>query len=547
MGTTRGLDLYSWIPAWEDIASTAVVLDLWVIIEQIYGSDVVFADRSGLKYVLMSDSRKNEGQRIIVDNQPFASMTDSQNRTCILSLVVWFPGSRSNSIIGWMVMGFYKLTMESETSWTGLQAYTNRSVAGFTNTVSEVVYDSSSSEGGTCNSASGFFYEHHEETNAVCINFVLPDDLLEQVLSLLPIASIARAGCVCRKWNETVHSRAFIKKVSRTTSQKPWYFMFTRPNKPFGHVYDPTLLKWYPFQIPHIEPENYLIASSSGLLCFTPNSNMRELYVCNPITKTCRKLEQPTCPEYPLHSALAITLNEPSSHYSYTVGIVRSTQAHAENLVWDVAIDVYSSDRLKWESPVKFTSQWWRGGGNSVIRNGVLYFVVYLSRRPEFAKVHFGLLAYNLSSQSFNFKVEDHLILAPCHLTCMRIMNLKDELVMVGGIEKLGRQGIIKGIGIWSLKGREWVEVSRMPHKFFKGCGEFDDVFGSSGSDKIIYIQSYGSPALLMFTMNSKQWKWSQKCPVTKRFHSQLFSFILDNKSVGGSFENATFYVVRVS
>ena len=49
-------------------------------------------------------------------------------------------------------------------------------------------------------------------------------------------------------------------------------------------------------------------------------------------------------------------------------------------------------------------------------------------------------------------------------------------------------------------------------------------VFASSGTDDLIFIQSYGAPALLVFDMQKNQWKWSQKCPVTKRFPLQLFS-----------------------
>lgn len=104
-------------------------------------------------------------------------------------------------------------------------------------------------------------------------------------------------------------------------------------------------------------------------------------------------------------------------------------------------------------------------------------------------------------------------------------MNLKGTLAMVGGIGKQDRQDIIIGIGIWVLEdGKEWREVGRMPHKFFQGFGELDDVFASSGTDDLIYIQSYGAPALLVFDLKKKQWRWSQKCPVTKRFPLQLFS-----------------------
>ena len=135
-----------------------------------------------------------------------------------------------------------------------------------------------------------------------------------------------------------------------------------------------------------------------------------------------------------------------------------------------------------------------------------------------------GLIAYNLSSRLAPGLLTRSSIPVPCSLTCGRLMNLKDKLVMVGGIGKQDRPDIIKGIGIWILNGKEWQEIARMPHKFFQGFGEFDDVFASSGTDDLIYIQSYGAPALLVFDMNQKQWRWSQKCPVTKKFPLQLFT-----------------------
>ena len=95
---------------------------------------------------------------------------------------------------------------------------------------------------------------------------------------------------------------------------------------------------------------------------------------------------------------------------------------------------------------------------------------------------------------------------------------------MVGDIGKADRPGIIKGIGIWELDMFELREIARMPHKFFQGFGEFDDVFSSSGTDELIYIQSYGDPALLVFDTNLRSWKWSQKFPITKRFPLQLFT-----------------------
>jgi hypothetical protein len=50
---------------------------------------------------------------------------------------------------------------------------------------------------------------------AMSLDAVLPGDLLENVLSFLPVESIIRSGCVCKMWHEIVHAqrRAWSKMV----------------------------------------------------------------------------------------------------------------------------------------------------------------------------------------------------------------------------------------------------------------------------------------------------------------------------------------------
>ncbi|KMT11997.1 hypothetical protein BVRB_5g099590 [Beta vulgaris subsp. vulgaris] len=367
-------------------------------------------------------------------------------------------------------------------------------------------------------------YVDDEERHVVCINTILPDDIIEQVLGHLPVSTIIKAGCVCKKWNDILQSGQFIHNFPNVSPQKPWYFMFTNDSDPRGHVYDPLFSRWYRFEIPYVERPTWNIVSSSGLVCFMNNDSMRKLYVCNPITKHCRKLAGPAGAEVYDYCALAISLDKSSQNY--TMAVVRSKQDPREEENWYLSIDVYCSEKNQWECPVDVTLQAWRSRTDSVICGGILYFGVYLTRLMGFVRPRYGVLAYDLASHSFDPDVDERVIPAPCLVTCMRLINLKEELVMVGGIEKQGRFGVIKGIGIWVLRGKEWEEVSRMPNKFFRGFGEFDDVFASSGFDNLIYIQSYGSPVLLMFEMNSKEWRWSHRCPAIKKNPLQLFSGI---------------------
>ena len=371
----------------------------------------------------------------------------------------------------------------------------------------------------------GSFSEIREEVNkevaTVSVDLILPNDLLERILAYLPIASILRAGSVCKRWHEIVSSKRFLWNKSHILSQKPWYFMFTSSDEPVGYAYDPIFRKWYSIELPCINTSNWFITSSSGLVCFMDSDSRSELYVCNPITKRCKRLEEHPGLKFSDYSALAISVNRISHHY--TISIVKSKQVPGNFFQWDLSIHIYDSETMIWVTALTEVVTGWRAGDESVICDGVLYFLIYSTGGGAPENRH-GLIMYNLLSRSSHGLLIRSFIPVPCPLTCGRLMNLKGKLVMVGGIGKHDRPDIIKGIGIWVLNGKEWQEVARMPHKFFQGFGEFDDVFASSGTDDLIYIQSYGAPHLLGFDINLKQWKWSQKCPVVKRFPLQLFT-----------------------
>ncbi|GMN42995.1 hypothetical protein TIFTF001_012196 [Ficus carica] len=393
-------------------------------------------------------------------------------------------------------------------------------MAGETSWISHCL-DDMSREIGELDSFSELGEEGNKEANAVSVDLILPDDLLERILAYLPIASIFRAGCVCKRWYEIVSSERFLWNFSQVISQKPWYYMFTSSNEAIGYAYDPILRKWYGLELPCIRAPNWFIASSCGLVCSMDNDSRGELCVCNPITKRWKKLEEPSGLRFSDYSALAISANRIS--LGYTISIVKSKQVPGNFFQWDVSIHIYDSETTTWVTSLTEVLTGWRAGEESVICDGVLCFLIYSTGGGAPEHRH-GLITYNLSTRSSHGLLIRSFVPVPCPLTCGRLMNLKEKLVMVGGIGKPDRPDIIKGIGIWVLNGKEWREIARMPHKFFQGFGEFDDVFASSGTDDLIYIQSYGAPALLIYDMNQKQWKWSQKCPVTKRFPLQLFT-----------------------
>ncbi|XP_060213324.1 F-box/kelch-repeat protein At3g61590-like [Lycium barbarum] len=372
------------------------------------------------------------------------------------------------------------------------------------------------------NSLSELKDEDKKEVSSVLVDFILPDDILERILACLPVASLFRASCVCKRWHEIVKSGKFLGNSSKSLSHKPWYFMFTSLKEPVGYAYDLTFRKWYGIELPCIWTSSCLISSSCGLFCLMDNDSRTELYVCNPITKCCKSLEEPPGFKFSDYNALAMSANRKTRRYS--VSIVKSKHIPGNLFQWDISIHIYNSGTMMWTTRLTDVLAGWRGGDESVICDGILYFMIYSTGIGGLENRH-GLITYDLSSISSSpGLLMRSFISVPCSLTCGRLINLKEKLIMVGGIGRRDRADIIKGVGIWRLNGTEWQQITRMPHKYFQGFGEFDEVFASSGTDDFIYIQSYGAPALLIFDVEQIKWRWSPKCPVTKRFPLQLFT-----------------------
>ncbi|XP_042435083.1 F-box/kelch-repeat protein At3g61590-like [Zingiber officinale] len=365
---------------------------------------------------------------------------------------------------------------------------------------------------------------HEEDEHAlISLDAILPDDLLEKVLSFLPIASIIRSSFVCKRWYESVHSGRW--SWTKMLPQKPWYFMFNCGGDAVsGYAYDPSLRKWYSFDFPCIEQSNWLTSSSGGLVCAMDNEDRNRVFVCNPITRDWKRLRDAPGGRFPDYSALAVSVDRRT--HVYTVAVAKCKQVPQDYYQWDFSIHVYESATRSWTTPFAQVLVGWRGSDECVICDGVLYYLIYSTGVLRNMEQRHCLVIYDLAGQpSSPTSLMQMVIPVPCSLTCGRLMNQGGKLVMVGGIGKPDRPGIIKGIGIWVLlENKEWREVARMPQKFFQGFGEFDDVFASSGAGDVIYIQSFGSPALLTYDMSQKLWKWSAKSPVIKRFPLQLFT-----------------------
>ncbi|CAM8928136.1 unnamed protein product [Rhodiola kirilowii] len=312
---------------------------------------------------------------------------------------------------------------------------------------------------------------------------------------------------------EITSSKKFLWNASQTVSQKPWFFKFVdhSENKPNGYAYDPILDKWHGRDLLDMMKFDMFCDSSDGLVCFMNND---EIHVCNPITREHRMVLEPPGwtrlieDGYP--PLVNISVNRSTHNYNVSV-LILSCQEVTGSCA-ELSVQIYDSATMNWATFWTEVLTGWIPGRKSVICNRVLYCLVHSASDSQKQ----GLIAYKFPSNSSSHGT---LIKSLIPLPCSQIyglMNLKENLILVGGIDSPWYRGLFGGFSIWILEGKDWQLVSRITSSFFQNYGDF---FDSSGADDLIYIHGNYDPELVVFDMNSKQWKWCEKFPTKDVFN----------------------------
>ena len=132
--------------------------------------------------------------------------------------------------------------------------------------------------------------------------------------------------------------------------------------------------------------------------------------------------------------------------HNYKVAIVKSKQIPEDFVQWGISIHIYDSKNETRMTNSTEVLMGWRGGNESVICNGVLYFLVYSVMGVPSESCH-ALIAYDISHCSSQTTLRRSFIALPCSPTCGRLMNMNEKLVMVGEIGKHDRPDITKRVG----------------------------------------------------------------------------------------------------
>ncbi|XP_030468330.2 F-box/kelch-repeat protein At3g61590-like [Syzygium oleosum] len=313
------------------------------------------------------------------------------------------------------------------------------------------------------------------------------------------------------RWRGIITSETFQKKLLLGVSQRPWTL---RP-PPYG--YDPVYNVWYKLELPIFIPYYRFVkfASSTGLISVfvVDECGIPRLYVGNPLTRRWREIAQGPSVKSINDTDLAISVSRTT--LSYIVSIVTTKDLRGVLAGQEFSIHLYDSETRMWETRMTEALRGWTSGYQSAICDGVLYFLIH-STGDVSPENSCRLVMCDLSERCSN-GLSANFVPVPCPRAHGRLMNMKEKLVLVGGIYKgdgaLFRS--IQGVGIWVLSGREWHEIARLPDDYVLGLGSFPWLHSYDLNDLIYFLRERDpSPHIVTFDKNQKQWSRNSFAPL---------------------------------
>eukprot|EP01018_Ginkgo_biloba_P034359 Gb_06118 [translate_table: standard] len=345
----------------------------------------------------------------------------------------------------------------------------------------------------------------------------LPEDLMDRIFSCLPLTSILRLRCVCKRWNSLLQSKKFLSSLAKISTPKPWFILCTMGSAACS--YDPAMNKWHTIIRPVCHPCTSVLAVAGSLLCLGNQvAECKFLSICNPITKSFRQL--PRMLQVSLIHKVSM-IADPSNN-SYKIMVSGENGLPIRNpYTYDLLTEVYDSSVNSWRMSGKPLADAKFGSDPGVWCNELYYCITELP---------YGVVVFDLKTESWSeIKVE-----MPASLASPSLVESGGHLLMIGRVMN-GSQTQDTGprITIWELQlGRkEWVEVRTMPEDIcreFCAPMAFYSPFVCSGLENHIYITTHLNPHVLVHDLSENSWQWLPSDPFFPRkrdFHLLGFGF----------------------
>lgn len=347
----------------------------------------------------------------------------------------------------------------------------------------------------------------------------LPRDVLEHVLSFLPLKTFLSISSTCKHFKSLIFSPAFVSKHTSSCSS-PFSSFLLLSHRQFHSkcaLFDTELNTWKILPLrssPTLSRacSSNLLGISNGRLCFSlPDSS--SFIVLNVLARSARAVRFPNWPSN--YESLTFV----STPNGYKIFVLLSSSGPSR-----------SSTALLYDSSVRLWRQF-DGPSHSlhhqegVLHDGLMYFI---GSEPSH-----HLLRLDLENGEWG---RSEIELPGEEVVFGRLVSYDDgqrrKLFLIGGI---GSHGIARSMKLWELRGenRVWVEVERVPElmmrKFVSVCyHKYEHVY-CFWHQGLICICCYTWPEILYFKVSRKTWHWLPKCPFLPEKWScgfRWFSFV---------------------
>uniref|UniRef100_A0A7I4F9W4 F-box domain-containing protein n=1 Tax=Physcomitrium patens TaxID=3218 RepID=A0A7I4F9W4_PHYPA len=122
---------------------------------------------------------------------------------------------------------------------------------------------------------------------------MLPKDLIEKVFAFLPLHSLFQARCVCKCWKSVGFSNNLVKLRAEAPVSPPYFPVFLSKGEDRRWcAYDHVQRKWlYLPPLTFLPKEaKHILAGDGGLLCLSESPSTALNYVCNPVTRSLKRV-----------------------------------------------------------------------------------------------------------------------------------------------------------------------------------------------------------------------------------------------------------------
>eukprot|EP01018_Ginkgo_biloba_P014336 Gb_03842 [translate_table: standard] len=325
----------------------------------------------------------------------------------------------------------------------------------------------------------------------------LPSDMLERVLTHLPVISLVRFRAVCTKFNQVILSNTFLNTRPKSPSSDPWFAVFqTSRSTQFSDqfsAYDPNLNTWHQIPLSFLPCHVHGLASAGGLVCCKGEINgSLSIFVCNPITKQWKML--PLMLKKRLVPVVSMVVQR-REFKIIVAGDDLLPDGHR-----DLSTEIFCSSTNRWTLSGSIPPQSDLELG-SAICNGNLYLVTC---NP------YGALSFNFQEGVWT-KIQAPM---PRNLIIPSLVECSGRLFMIGGIEK---RNMVRSIRVWELSqdAMAWKEVARMKDKLFKEIytEKRESYFSAVGHGKLICLSIYENSQILALDISTRLWFWLPPYP----------------------------------